>query len=534
MKKKRISLIMAVVLLISVLNMTAFAQDTQEKTDKRSKNPNAAGRVEAEIDAISATTLELGKSYTVKEENWFKYQVAEDGYYKLYTYSGINKDSGIDPYLIVYHVNQYGDLEERNRADDDLGLEFTYCSYFCAGEEYYFRALGLNDKEYTVTFDKGTEWDTYRSDIYTMDYEQYKAFLASGGTINYSTLLNPLEISTEGFKDKSHVWEPEYEIMWSRMGTEFYKYKVYYGSLGDDSLRGIYTVKNGAIVPCDDKQTLIEGLEIPLLLMKYGQVYADKITVTGPQSVTAGSVIRLSASLSSELGLQPDCGVSWSSSNSAVASVDGAGNVTGRQAGSAVITCSSTDGRVSAQYRVNVQQSAHPPVSVSSVSKVSLNYSRITMKKGTKFTWLKAKVSPANAADKSITWTSSNTKVATVNSKGVITAKNTGSAKITATAANGKKAQVTVKVQKNKVRVSKVKLNKKKATLKKRKQLKLKATLSPVNAASKKVTWKSSNKNVATVNAKGVVKAKKAGKVKITCTSKENPKKKAVCTIRVK
>lgn len=532
MKKKRISLIMAVVVLISMLNMTVFAQNGQEKIDKKSKNQNAVGRVEVGIDDISATILELGKSYTVKGKNWFKFQVTEDGYYKMYTYSGIIGDSGIDPYLVVYYVNENGDLEEWNEADDDFGLEFTYCEYFYAGEEYYFSTndFGESDKEYTITFDKGTEWDTYRSDIYTMDYEQYKAFLASGGTINYSALLNTLEISTEGFKDKSHVWEPEYEIRWQRLGTKFYKYKVYYGSLSDDSLRGIYTTKNGAIVPCDDNQTLGEGLDIPLLLMKYGQVYADKVTVTGPQSVTAGSMIRLSASLSSELGLQPNCGVSWSSSNSAVASVDGAGNVMGRQAGSAVITCSSTDGRASAQYRVNVQQRVQPV----SVTKVSLNYGKITMKKGTKFTWLKAEVSPTNATDKSITWTSSNTKVVTVNSKGVITAKNTGSAKITATAANGKKAQVTVKVQKNKVRVSKVKLNKKKATLKKGKQLKLKATLSPVNAASKKVTWKSSNKNVATVNAKGVIKAKKAGKVKITCISKENPKKKAVCTITVK
>ncbi|MBQ9014992.1 MAG: Ig-like domain-containing protein [Firmicutes bacterium] len=69
--------------------------------------------------------------------------------------------------------------------------------------------------------------------------------------------------------------------------------------------------------------------------------------------------------------------------------------------------------------------------------------------------------------------------------------------------------------------------------MKKGKKKTLKATVSPSNAANKAVTWKSSNKKVATVTSKGVVKAKKKGKATITVTTKDG-KKKATCKITVK
>ena len=82
-------------------------------------------------------------------------------------------------------------------------------------------------------------------------------------------------------------------------------------------------------------------------------------------------------------------------------------------------------------------------------------------------------------------------------------------------------------------KAKKVKLNKKKITLTIGKTFKLKATVKP-SSANKKVKWKSSNKKVAAVNSKGVVKAKKAGKATITCTLKKNPKIKATCKVTVK
>ena len=84
------------------------------------------------------------------------------------------------------------------------------------------------------------------------------------------------------------------------------------------------------------------------------------------------------------------------------------------------------------------------------------------------------------------------------------------------------------------VKVTKLKLNHSKITLKKGKSQTLKVTVYPSKASNKKVKWISSNKKVATVTQKGLVKAIKAGTAKITVTAKDGSKKKAVCTVTVK
>ena len=105
---------------------------------------------------------------------------------------------------------------------------------------------------------------------------------------------------------------------------------------------------------------------------------------------------------------------------------------------------------------------------------------------------LKATVSPKNATNQKITWKSSNKKIATVSSKGVVTGKKKGTVKITVTTADGKKTASCTVMVKDPVKVKSVKLNKTKATVKKGKTLKLKATIAPKNATNTEVTWKSS------------------------------------------
>ena len=125
-----------------------------------------------------------------------------------------------------------------------------------------------------------------------------------------------------------------------------------------------------------------------------------------------------------------------------------------------------------------------------------------------------------NLTDK-ITWKSSNTKVATVNSKGVVTAKAKGTAVITASCGEYK---ASCKV---KVKTPSLKLTKSSATVKVGKTTKISAKATP----SKKITYKSSNTKIATVSSKGVVKGKKKGTAKITVTC--NGVKK-VFTVKVK
>ena len=126
---------------------------------------------------------------------------------------------------------------------------------------------------------------------------------------------------------------------------------------------------------------------------------------------------------------------------------------------------------------------------------------------------LKAKLTPTYA-ETELTWKSSNEKIATVNSKGVVKGLKKGSVTITVTTANGLKATCKVKV--TAPAPTKITLNKTgTVSLKKGKKLTLKVTLKPAGAATK-LTWKSSNPKIASVSAKGVVKALKKGKVTIT------------------
>lgn len=128
------------------------------------------------------------------------------------------------------------------------------------------------------------------------------------------------------------------------------------------------------------------------------------------------------------------------------------------------------------------------------------------------------------------TWDSENKKIATVNKKGKVTAKKTGTTKLTVTLASGKKLTVTLKVISGIVKTTKLKLNKTSLTLKQNKKYTLKCTVTPFNS-QEKVTYSSSNKKIATVSSKGVIWAKKKGKAVITVKS---GKKKVVCKVTVK
>ena len=144
---------------------------------------------------------------------------------------------------------------------------------------------------------------------------------------------------------------------------------------------------------------------------------------------------------------------------------------------------------------------------------------------------LRYTIAPMNATNKEMTWKSSNTKVAIVSQNGVVTAKRKGKCTITVITDDGnKKASCKVSVT---VPVKKVKLNKKKLVIEKGKRYTLKSKVRPKEATTQKVYWKSSNKKVATVSKKGIVKARKKGKCTITVITKDRNKK-AKCKVTVK
>ena len=181
---------------------------------------------------------------------------------------------------------------------------------------------------------------------------------------------------------------------------------------------------------------------------------------------------------------------------------------------------------------VPVQEAYAAGGKVKTVAVTNLPAKQLTLKKGKTFT-LKSKVTVTRKASKKVTYKTSNKKIATVNAKGKITAKKKGTAKIYVISKADKKKKCTITVTVG-TPVTKVKLNKTKSTMTIGKKQTLKATVTPKKASSKAVVWKSSNKKVATVTSKGVVKAKKAGTATITATAKDGSGKKATCKVTVK
>lgn len=154
---------------------------------------------------------------------------------------------------------------------------------------------------------------------------------------------------------------------------------------------------------------------------------------------------------------------------------------------------------------------------------------------------LRATVKPSNASNKKLQWKSSNTKYATVSQSGKVTTKKAGAGKkvtITANATDGSKIKGSYTIQIKKHAVSKISLKAKSTSVKAGKSVQIKATVKTTGKdANKTLKWSSCNTKYATVNSKGKVVAKKAGKgkkVKITAQALDGTGKKASVTIKIK
>lgn len=198
--------------------------------------------------------------------------------------------------------------------------------------------------------------------------------------------------------------------------------------------------------------------------------------------------------------------LSWSSSNTSIATVDSSGNVTGVANGSATITVRGSNGGPTATCTVTVQTSP---------TGVTLNKTSYTLDlSGTKTLQLTATVSSGANVSTALTWSSSNTSVATVSTSGLVTAVANGTAVVTVKTANNKSATCTITVQTSPtaiaisgatyVRVGKTTTY----TI---------SSYTPSTAnANKNVTWSSSNTAVATISSSGVITGIKAGTATIT------------------
>ena len=222
--------------------------------------------------------------------------------------------------------------------------------------------------------------------------------------------------------------------------------------------------------------------------------------------------------------------IRYSSNNDAVATVSNTGLVTAVKEGTAIITAAANDG--SGKYATCTVKVGSTPVEVP-VTGITVNPSELLLE-AKEAKELKATVEPANATNKGVIFSSSNTNVAVVSNDGLVTAVNNGTAIITVTSKENSSiiAKCSVKVGKP-VMVTDVTVQPAELNLKTDGTYQLSVSVLPSNADERGVTFESSNTAVATVSASGLVTAKGPGTATITATAKDGSGKKATCTVTV-
>ncbi len=246
-------------------------------------------------------------------------------------------------------------------------------------------------------------------------------------------------------------------------------------------------------------------------------VYFSKGTV----SVVLGKKTQLNAIILPTNATNKN--LKWKSSDPSVVSVSPEGVVKGLKVNkSATITVTTESGNKTAKIKVKVL-----PVSVTGVSIAS----SVTLSKGYTKT-LTATVTPSNATNKAVTWKSTNTKVATVDKNGKVTAVGKGTAYIICTTKDGKftdECKVTVEVKK----ILGLGLSDTRLYLNKGDKQRIAVEITPVDASNKKLKWTSSDEKVATVSSKGLVTAVGKGKCTIRVEATDGSKWVATCTVTV-
>ncbi len=287
----------------------------------------------------------------------------------------------------------------------------------------------------------------------------------------------------------------------------------------DSSLKFMPANQSYLSVPAGTEEVL--SVKIESDKVKATSIQLDQTTLT---LVEAGTATLKATVLPEETA---DKTVKWSSSDESVAKVDeNSGTVTAIAEGTATITATTADGS-------NLKATCAVTVTGVKVETITLDKTEVELMEGGSLA-LTATVKPDNAKDKTIIWSSSDEKVATVDDRGSVSAICEGVATITAEAKDGSGIKATCKVTVKSVKVETITLDKTEAELMEGGALTLTATVKPDNAKNKTLNWSSSDEAIAKVDDKGNVSAIAEGVANITVEAKDGSNIKATCKVTVK
>jgi len=455
------------------------------------------------LDNIAVDAAGVMKNVTFRAEPGSFYikvvtniKLANDAPLTLYVYTGeLNASPAAPAFKITEATTAVGIIIQDNLvkgqilvADKDIKADDPDVEIFAIDLDNFFTATPITTDGAKVTLPA-------------------LPVMVTGVTLNFSTLNMSLTDNTANLVANVEPFDAAVKtVKWSS---------------SNDAVASVTADANGTAVV----KALSAGSAVITVTTKSGNKTAVCNVTVSAESVAATAVSFNKNAMSLENGksealvvsFEPanatNIAVKWSSSNDSVATVLN-GVITAVAPGQAIVTATLVaDNTKKAECLVTVTGVA--------VTGVTLDKLAVSVKKGENVT-LTANVLPANASDKTVTWSSDKNNIATVDANGKVTAVAVGNAKITVTTTDGSKTAVC-DVTVTPILVTGVSLDKETANLFVGNTVTLTPTVDPTGADNKNVTWNTSNPAVATVN-NGVVTAVAPGEATITVTTVDQSK----------
>lgn len=472
------------------------------------------------VNALVKKAVEEAKTHSIKVSVTNSEGVAS-GMYAMDDAIVTKQDDGT--YLVKMHQasenRNYMALVNGTTADDIAAATQHKIDWYVADSSYYYTipVASLSDTVYasfskTTNVNKGSKW----SNVQTITFDT---------TSMADTDKNDVDAS--GMNKQAAL---DYSSVDAALAAVPKDLSIY----TDETVAAVRAAvdavnKNCTVYQQADVDKMASDITAAVKALVKKPVAAAKVTLNATsKKITTGKSFTLKATVAPSNTTDK---VVWKSSNTKVATVSANGTVKAVKAGTAVITA--TAGKVKATCKVTV---ANPVYKVTSIKLAAAPSRYITAGKRVQ---LRATITPSNATNKAVTWKSSNTRIATVSSTGIVTFnKNAGGKKvtITATAKDGSKKYARITLACMKGSVKSIRLSGKTTVTNGQSTKVTAAVTSQGGSANRSLAWSSSNTKLATVDKYGKVKTIKGKKGTVTITAKatDGSGKKATFKIRIK